>query len=138
MKAARFARFGGPDVLEIVDLPDPQPGLGHDGVDLALDVAGSGVLPELVELTGGPANVVTVADFLGAREHGVTFSTGEAGRAFHVLDEIGALIETGRFSVPVVTTFPLDEIAAAHRASEDGHVHGKLVLVVDPADRSPA
>lgn len=59
-------------------------------------------------------------------------------RAFHVLDEIGSLIETGRFGVPVVTTFPLDEIAAAHRASKDGHVHGKLVLVVDPADRSPA
>jgi hypothetical protein len=26
--------------------------------------------------------------------------------------------------------FPLAEIAAAHRASEDGHVRGKLVLLV--------
>jgi NADPH:quinone reductase-like Zn-dependent oxidoreductase len=26
MKAARFSRFGGPEVLEIVDLPDPHPG----------------------------------------------------------------------------------------------------------------
>jgi NADPH:quinone reductase-like Zn-dependent oxidoreductase len=72
MKAARFSRFGGPEVLQIVDLPDPHPGPGQIG-----------------ELTG-----------------------------------------SGRFSLPVAQTFPLAEIAAAHRASEDGHVRGKLVLVV--------
>jgi NADPH:quinone reductase-like Zn-dependent oxidoreductase len=26
MKAAQFSQFGGPEVLEIVDLPDPHPG----------------------------------------------------------------------------------------------------------------
>src|SRR2546421_3598489 len=51
-----------------------------DGVDLALDVAGSGVLPELIELAGGAGRVLTVADFSGAREHGVRFSSGAAGR----------------------------------------------------------
>jgi NADPH:quinone reductase-like Zn-dependent oxidoreductase len=100
------------------------------GVDLALDVAGSGVLPELVELAGGPDHVVTVADFAGAQEHGVAFSRGDAGRAVHAIAEIGELIESGRFSLPVAQTFPLDEIAAAHRISEDGHVRGKLVLLV--------
>ena len=29
MRAARFSRFGGPEVLEIVDLPDPHPGPGQ-------------------------------------------------------------------------------------------------------------
>src|SRR5689334_9460658 len=42
--------------------------LAPDGVDRALDVAGSGVLPELIELAGGPERVVTIADFLGARQ----------------------------------------------------------------------
>jgi len=28
MKAVRFSEFGGPEVLEIVDLPDPHPGPG--------------------------------------------------------------------------------------------------------------
>ena len=37
--------------------------LAPDGVDRALDVAGSGVLPELIELAGGPERVVTIADF---------------------------------------------------------------------------
>ena len=104
--------------------------LAPDGVDAALDVAGSGVLPELIELAGGPEHVVTIADFGGAREHGVRFSSGDAGRAVHALAEIGELIESGRFSLPVAQTFPLAEIAQAHRVGEDGHVRGKLVLVV--------
>ena len=75
---------------------------------------------------------MTIADFGGAREYGVTFSTGDAGRAVHALAEIGELIESGQFSLPVAQTFPLAEIAEAHRVSEDGRARGKLVLVVDP------
>ena len=104
--------------------------LSPDGVDAALDVAGNGVLPELIELAGGPEHVVTIADFGGAQQHGVTFSSGEAGRAVHAIAEIGELIESGRFSLPVAQTFPLAEIAEAHRVSEDSHVRGKLVLLI--------
>jgi len=104
--------------------------LAPGGVDLALDVAGSGVLPELIELAGGPEHVLTVADFAGARQYGVRFSRGDDGRAIHALAEIGELIESGRFSLPEVRTFPLAEVAEAHRVSEDGHVRGKLVLLV--------
>ncbi len=104
--------------------------LAPAGVDVALDVAGSGVLPELIELAGSPERVVTIADFTGAREHGVRFSSGDAGRAVHALAEIGDLVESGRFSLPVAQTFPLTEIAAAHHVSQNGHVRGKLVLVV--------
>jgi NADPH:quinone reductase-like Zn-dependent oxidoreductase len=104
--------------------------LAPGGVDLALDVAGSGVLPELIELAGGPGHVITIADFAGAREHGVRFSSGDAGRAVHVLTEIGDLIDAGRFSLPVAQAFPLAEVARAHRVGEDGHLRGKLVLLV--------
>ncbi|WP_329478768.1 zinc-binding dehydrogenase [Kribbella sp. NBC_01510] len=55
----------------------------------------------------------------------------------HALAEIGELIESGQFSLPVAQTFPLGEIAAAaHRVSEDGHARGKLVLVVEPLNPS--
>jgi NADPH:quinone reductase-like Zn-dependent oxidoreductase len=104
--------------------------LAPDGVDLALDAAGSGVLPELIELAGGAEHVLTVADFQGAREHGVRFSRGDDGRAIHALAEIGELIESGRFSLPVAQTFPLAEIAEAHRVSESGHVRGKIILLI--------
>jgi NADPH:quinone reductase-like Zn-dependent oxidoreductase len=109
--------------------------LAPEGVDAALDVAGSGVLPELIELAGGGGNrahVVTIADFAGAREYGVRFSSGDAGRALHALAGIGELIESGRLSLPVAQTFPLAQIAQAHRVSEDGHLRGKLVLVIAP------
>jgi NADPH:quinone reductase-like Zn-dependent oxidoreductase len=107
--------------------------IAPDGVDAALDVAGSGILPELIELAGDAEHVLTIADFAGAREHGVRFSSGDAGRAVHVLAEIGELIEAGRFSLPVAQAFPLAQVARAHRAGEDGRPRGKLVLVVGPA-----
>jgi NADPH:quinone reductase-like Zn-dependent oxidoreductase len=102
--------------------------LAPTGVDLALDVAGNGILPDLVDLTGSPGRVVTLADFEGSKRFGVKFSTGEDGRAVHAISDVGELIESGRFSLPIARTFPLAEIAEAHRISEDGHVRGKLVL----------
>ena len=99
---------------------------------MAIIYRAAAVLSELIELAGGPEHVVTIADFAGAQEHGVRFSSGDTGRAVHALAEIGGLIESGRFSLPVARTFPLAEIAEAHRVSEDGHVRGKLVLVIGP------
>jgi len=104
--------------------------LAPDGVDVALDVAGSGVLPDLIDLAGGPQNVVTLADFAGSKEHGVLFSNGFQGHAFHALAEVGTLIDAGRFWLPVERTYPLTDIAEAHRVSENGHVRGRLVLVL--------
>jgi len=101
--------------------------LAPDGVDAALDVAGSGVLPELIDLAGGPQNVVTLADIDGAKQHEVRFSNGFQGHAFHALAAIGALVEAGLFWLPVERTYPLDAIAQAHRVSEHGHVRGRLV-----------
>jgi NADPH:quinone reductase-like Zn-dependent oxidoreductase len=106
--------------------------LSPDGVDKAIDDAGGGALPALVELAGGPENVVTIADYEGAQQTGVTM-TGGAGsvRAWHALATAADLIEAGRFSLPVAQTFPLERIADAHALSETGHVRGKLVLLVD-------
>lgn len=106
--------------------------LAPDGVDRALDAAGGGALPALVQLTGGPERVVTIADFPGAQQTGVQFTGGAAGeRAWYALDEVARLIEEDKFTLPVARTFPLDQIADAHRLSEGGHPGGKLVVVVD-------
>ncbi len=105
--------------------------LAPEGVDAALDAAGGGVLPALVEVAGDSQHVVTVADYAGAEATGARFSGGLGTvRAVHALKDIGELIETGRFTMPVAQTFPLEQIAEAHRLSEAGHVRGKLVLLV--------
>ncbi len=105
--------------------------IAPDGVDAALDAAGRGALPALVELTGDPERVITIADYAGAQETGVQFSGGMGtGRSLHALRDISAPIEAGQFSLPVAQTFPLEQIAEAHRLSETGHVRGKLILVL--------
>ena len=102
-----------------------------DGVDLALDVAGSGVLPELIGLAGGANNVLTIADFPGAQESGVRFSRGDSGRAEYAIALAMQLIEEGTFRIPVGQAFPLENVVEAHRVGESGTVRGKLVLTLD-------
>jgi NADPH:quinone reductase-like Zn-dependent oxidoreductase len=105
--------------------------LAPDGVDRALDASGGGALPALVELTGSTERVITIADYAGAEQTGVVFSGGMGPeRAWHALAQAAELIEAGRFRLPVAQTFPLADIAEAHRISESGHPRGKLVLIV--------
>jgi NADPH:quinone reductase-like Zn-dependent oxidoreductase len=105
--------------------------LAPEGVDAALDAAGGGALPALVQVTGDPQRVITIADYQGAEETGVPFSGGMGTeRAVHALREIAEPIEAGRFTLPVAQSFELEAIAEAHRVGEDGHAPGKLVLLV--------
>jgi NADPH:quinone reductase-like Zn-dependent oxidoreductase len=101
-----------------------------DGVDLAVDTAGKGELGALVELTGNPDNVITIAD-MTAQQHGVRYTSGQEGHAYHGLGQAAQLFDSGRFTMPVAETFPLEEAARAHRASQEGHVRGKLILTVE-------
>ncbi len=102
--------------------------LAPDGVDRALDTAGRGALPALIEITGSPDNVITIADF-SAAEHGVRVTSGAEGRSWQALGEAARLYEAGELTMPVAQTFPFEQAAEAHRMSEEGHVRGKLVLV---------
>ena len=104
--------------------------LAPEGVDLALDTAGRGALPQLIEITGSPEHVVTIADF-SAAEHGVRVSGGADERSWDALDQAARLSEAGEFTMPIARTFPFDQAPEAHRISEDGHVRGKLVLIPD-------
>ncbi len=101
-----------------------------DGVDVAFDVAGHGAAPALIELVGRPEDVVTIADFEAGRL-GVQVTSGSDGRSWQALALAAELFEQGRFTLPVAQAFPLADGAAAHRISQDGHVRGKLVLLVD-------
>ncbi|MBF6060439.1 NADP-dependent oxidoreductase [Nocardia terpenica] len=97
-------------------------------VDAALDLAGTGVIRELVELTGDPQRVISIAD-LGAPEHGVRFS-GVAGSMPEALAEAARLIAHGRLHIPVEKSYPLADAAAAHIDSRAGHTRGRRVMIV--------
>ncbi|WP_405783557.1 NADP-dependent oxidoreductase [Streptomyces sp. NBC_00859] len=97
-------------------------------IDAALDLAGSGVIRELVELTGDPQKVISIAD-LAAPEFGVRFS-GVAGSVPDALVEAAGLISRGKLRIPVEKSYPLAEAAMAHIDSQAGHTRGRRVLLV--------
>jgi NADPH:quinone reductase-like Zn-dependent oxidoreductase len=97
-------------------------------VDAALDLAGTGVIRELVELTGDPRKVISIAD-LSAPELGVRFS-GAAGSVPDALAEAARLIAEGKLHIPVEKSYPLADAAAAHIDSHAGHTRGRRVMVI--------
>jgi NADPH:quinone reductase-like Zn-dependent oxidoreductase len=97
------------------------------GAELAFDTAGRGAIPDLVEITGSPDKVITIADY-SAPQYGVRVTGASDGRAVHALAEAAQLFVEGKFSLPVAGVFPFAEAAEAHRLSEAGHVRGKLIL----------
>ncbi|MEU2353910.1 NADP-dependent oxidoreductase [Streptomyces misionensis] len=99
-----------------------------DRVDAALDLAGTGVIRELIDLAGSPERVVSIAD-LGAPELGVRFS-GVAGSMPEALATAADLISRGKLHIPVEKSYTLAEAAAAHIDSQAGHTRGRRVIVV--------
>ena len=110
-RAARVTGTAGPanhDYLRSLG-PSPSPParassggvrtLAPDGVDVALDVAGSGVLPELIELAGGPEHAITVADFGDVQQRDAR-PRGPRARRDRRADLVGAFLAPGRADLP--------------------------------------
>jgi len=96
-------------------------------VDAVLDAAGKGELKEAVDLAGGPARVVTLADEHAA-ELGVAFSVFAPNRAPGALDQTMSLLATGALRLRRQRHLPLARAAEAHQLLESGDAHEKLVL----------
>ncbi|MFF7941535.1 NADP-dependent oxidoreductase [Nocardia gamkensis] len=97
-------------------------------VDAALDLNGTGVLRGLLDLTGDPDKVITIAD-LEAPMLGIRFA-GVGGNMPAALDEAVDLITRGKLHIPVAQSYSLTEAAAAHADSQAGHTRGRRVLLV--------
>lgn len=103
-------------------------GLAPRGIDAALDIAGSGVIPELIELTGDPSKVLSIADF-SAPEQGAQVSSA-ATNAASAYAEAARLFRAERFHLPVSQKCSLSEADQAQAASAAGHVAGRIVITV--------
>jgi NADPH:quinone reductase-like Zn-dependent oxidoreductase len=110
------------------DLVDRVRAVAPEGIDAAFDIAGSGVLKELIELTGDPSRVVTIADFSGA-ELGVQMSTSSTDFPGALAEAI-ELFSAGKFSIPVAREFTLEQAAQAHESCAMGHIAGRIVASV--------
>ena len=104
--------------------------LAPTGVDAALDIAGSGVIPELIELVGDGSRVLSVADF-AAPQYGAQLSLVAQEHTERALAEAARLCSEGVFRLRLGKTFPLAETAEAYKICAAGHAAGKLVISVD-------
>jgi NADPH:quinone reductase-like Zn-dependent oxidoreductase len=103
--------------------------LAPDGVAAALDIAGSGIIPELIELVGDPARVLSIADFT-APQYGAQLSLAAQEHPERALAEAARLFSEGAFHLTRVQTFPLARAAEAYQRCAAGHAMGKIVISI--------
>ena len=98
-------------------------------IDAFIDTHGGGYVKLAIELGVPRERIQTIIDFAAVREYGVKAEGSNAARNASVLAELATLIASGDLEVPIAATFPLDQVQAAFSLLEQGHVHGKIVLL---------
>jgi NADPH:quinone reductase-like Zn-dependent oxidoreductase len=66
----------------------------------------------------------------------LSFLFDQRQRFVAMVERLLGWMAEGKLQPPVVTTFPLCDVAEAHRAIESGKTIGKLVLVMDDDEGS--
>lgn len=78
---------------------------------------------------GGPVAAETVRALLSGKHLRVVMVKRRGGD----LEKIATFIEAGKLRPVVQKVYPLEQVAEAHRVSEQGHVRGKLALSIKPS-----
>ncbi len=100
-------------------------------VDAFVDTVGGDYVRMAVEDLGvQPSRVDTIANFEAVEKYGIKAEGSAAGASAATLAELAGLIAAGELEVPVTATFPLAEVQDAYRRLDQGHVLGKIVLLV--------
>lgn len=101
--------------------------LSPSGVDAAIDVAGSDIIPELISIVGKPEQVLSIAD-LSAEKYGAKFSHGPPRKPEIAFANVASLCDRGLFILHIQDVYTFEQTAEAHRISAEGRVTGKLVI----------
>lgn len=101
--------------------------LAPDGVDVILDYIG-GVMDTTPALLRDGGVVASVADPAAQTEHGGIYAWVRPSS--DDLDTLARMGEAGTLTVRIAEVFDLAHAADAHRASETGHVTGKVIVRV--------
>ncbi|QIK36692.1 zinc-dependent alcohol dehydrogenase family protein [Caldichromatium japonicum] len=122
---------------------------GGEGVDIALDTVGPEVFRRTIPAVAHYGDLVTILDpgpqldLAEARMRNLRISLElmltpmlrnlPKARAHQgeILNRCAESIDHGELRIHVSQTFPLAEAAATHRLIEEGHVTGKMVLILD-------
>ena len=150
MRALQYRIYGGPEVLEWAEAPDPHPGPGQ----LRVAVRAASVNPIDWKTIGGAmagGKPMQGTGYLGYDAAGVVDEVGEGVTGVAVGDEVfgrgrntqaeSAVLDAWAAKPPAIDwavaaaagvageTAEFDRAAEAYRISQAGHIRGKLVLV---------
>jgi NADPH:quinone reductase-like Zn-dependent oxidoreductase len=103
--------------------------LAPGGVDAALDLAGAGIIQDLIEIVGDPSRVLSIAD-IDAPKYGALVTTAQGERPEVAMAQVALLYTQGAFRLPIERVFSFDQIAQAQEISAGGRVAGKLVVTI--------
>jgi NADPH:quinone reductase-like Zn-dependent oxidoreductase len=128
----RFLRELGAD--EFIDYTKERPEEVARDVDLVLDTVGGPDSRRFLRTLkrGGSLYPVYFGEFDDEEnaELGVTVTSTQVHSNGAQLAEIGRLLEDGTIRVAIDSTFPLEDVQAAHERAAQGHLQGKIVLTV--------
>ena len=99
-----------------------------------IDTVGGDALDRSWALVKRGGILVTIAaqpDAAKAEELGIRIGiSSQPEVTTPILSELAELVAAGELKVAVDSTFPLEQAAAAHAASETGHGRGRRVLLI--------
>ena len=97
-------------------------------VDAVLDLVGGPALEDAPKQVRDSARIASIVDAQTVLAQGGRYVFVRPDR--NGLDALARLADEGKLRVEVARVMPLDEIADAHRLSEEGHVRGKVVVTI--------
>jgi putative PIG3 family NAD(P)H quinone oxidoreductase len=108
VRAITITEYGGPDVLQLAEVPDPEPGPG----EVLVDVAATSVnRADLMQRQGHYPPPPGASEILGLECSGTVAGLGEGVAGWSVGDEVCALLAGGgyaeRVAVPAAQVMPL-------------------------------
>jgi len=110
--------------------------LAPDGVDVALDLVGTDEAMDVsLELVADRDRIASIANFARAPHEGIRLLGGGPGAdpgdeiRMAARPELARLAGEGTLRVVIAATYPLDDVADAHRQIATGHTAGKIVLI---------
>jgi NADPH:quinone reductase-like Zn-dependent oxidoreductase len=94
-----------------------------------IDTFGADYIQLAVDLGVKPDRIDTIVYLDAAEQFGVKTDGNLAGGTTDVLAELAGLVAAGELEVPIAATYPLGQVRDAYRRLEEGHLHGKIVLI---------
>ena len=102
---------------------------GETPVAAFIDLVGDGYVELALELGIAKDRIDTTVDFPSTQKYGIKFEGGAAAASAATVAALAGAIAAGDLVVPIMRTYPLNDVRAAFAELEAGHIAGKIVLI---------